>query len=59
MLHGSTGIKYGIDYIDPWVHHFPGSEQLFSRHWFSTQLAKLLEPVAVKKAVLITCTDTT
>ncbi len=54
MLHGSTGIKYGIDYIDPWVHHFPGSEQLFSRHWFSTQLAKLLEPVAVKKAVLIT-----
>lgn len=53
-LHNSTGLKYGIDYIDPWVHHFPGSDQLFSRHWFTTKLAALLEPVAVKKAALIT-----
>ena len=53
-LHSSTGIKYGIDYIDPWVHHFPGSEKKWSRHWFSTELAKMLEPVAVKKASLIT-----
>jgi len=47
-------IPYGIDYIDPWVHIFPGSNQLFSRHWFSTQLAKMLEPIAVKNASLIT-----
>ncbi len=53
-LHSSTGIKYGIDYIDPWVHQFPGSRKIFSRHWFSTRLAKLLEPIAVKKAALIT-----
>jgi len=53
-LHGKTGIKYGIDYIDPWVHDFPGSHQLFSRHWFSKKLARLLETVAVKKASLIT-----
>ena len=53
-LHKKTGIKYGIDYIDPWVHEFPGSEKLFPRHWFSTQLAKLLEPIAVKHAALIT-----
>ncbi|MFY8005192.1 MAG: hypothetical protein ACOVNR_10110, partial [Chitinophagaceae bacterium] len=53
-LHASTGIKYGIDYIDPWVHQFPGSNKTFSRHWWSTQIAKWLEPVAVKKAVLIT-----
>jgi hypothetical protein len=53
-LHASTGIKYGIDYIDPWVHDFPGSDKLFSRHWFSTKLAKLLEPIAVKNASLIT-----
>lgn len=53
-LHASTGIKYGIDYIDPWVHHFPGSDKLFSRHWFSTKLAKFLEPIAVKKVSLIT-----
>lgn len=54
LLHTTTGIKYGIDYIDPWVHFFPGSDNAFSRHWFSTQLAKLLEPIAVKKASLIT-----
>lgn len=53
-LHRKTGVKYGIDYIDPWVHKFPGSNKLFSRHWFSTKLAKFLEPIAVKKASLIT-----
>ena len=53
-LHHSTGIQYGIDYIDPWVHQFPGSDRLFSRHWFSTKIAQLLEPIAVKKASLIT-----
>jgi hypothetical protein len=54
LLNRSTNIKYGIDYIDPWVHFFPGSEKLYSRHWFSTKLAKILEPIAVKKASLIT-----
>jgi hypothetical protein len=54
FLHRKTRVKYGIDYIDPWVHIFPGSEQIFSRHWFSTQLAKWLEPRAVKHAALIT-----
>lgn len=53
-LHASTKVKYGIDYIDPWVHTFPGSEKKFSRHWFSTKLAKFLEPIAIKKASLIT-----
>ncbi len=53
-LHRKTGVKYGIDYIDPWVHQFPGSNKLFSRHWFSTKLAKWLEPKAVKHASLIT-----
>jgi hypothetical protein len=53
-LHKSTGIAYGIDYIDPWVHTFAGSDKIFSRHWFSTKLAGFLEPVAIKKARLIT-----
>lgn len=53
-LHEKTGVKYGIDYIDPWVHVFPGSNKLFSRHWFSTRVANFLEPIAVKKASLIT-----
>lgn len=54
LLKRLHGINYGIDYIDPWVHFFPGSEKKFSRHWFSTKLAKILEPVAVKGASLIT-----
>jgi hypothetical protein len=53
-LNRKTGVKYGIDYIDPWVHEFPGSEKTFSRHWWSTRLAKWLEPKAVTKASLIT-----
>lgn len=54
LLHKSTGVKYGIDYIDPWVHEFPGSNKRFSRHWFSTKIAKFLEPIAIKRATLIT-----
>jgi hypothetical protein len=53
-LHRKTGVKYGIDYIDPWVHVFPGSDKFLSRHWMSTQLAKWLEPKAVKHASIIT-----
>lgn len=53
-LFKKTGVPYGIDYIDPWVHHFPGYDRMFSRHWWSTQLAKWLEPKAVRHAQLIT-----
>ena len=53
-LKKKTGIKYGIDYIDPWVHFFPGSDKWLSRHWLTTQIAKLLEPIAIKEASLIT-----
>jgi hypothetical protein len=54
ILHERTGIKYGIDYIDPWVHNFPGSEKVFSRAWFSSKVAAILEPIAIKKSSLIT-----
>lgn len=53
-LHKDTGIKYGIDYIDPWVNDFEGSDRILSRHWFSKKISVLLEPVAIKKASLIT-----
>lgn len=54
ILHRRFGIKYGIDYIDPWVHFFPGSEKKLSRHWWSTFLSKILEPIALKDVSLIT-----
>lgn len=53
-LNRKTGVKFGIDYIDPWVHRFPGSNKVFSRHWFSMHIAKFLEPKAVRSASLIT-----
>lgn len=52
-LHEKTGVSYGIDYIDPWVHAFPGSEKILSRHWLATKVSAWLEPIAVKKASLI------
>lgn len=52
MLHVSTGIRYGIDYIDPWVHTFPDGASM--RHKASEAIANFLEPIAIKKASLIT-----
>jgi hypothetical protein len=53
-LYATTKVPYGIDYIDPWVHHTPRGKALFSRHWFSERLANFLEPIAVKGASVIT-----
>jgi hypothetical protein len=53
-LHVSTGVKYGIDYIDPWVHTFPGRDKMFSRHRISEYIARFLEPIAVRNASIIT-----
>jgi hypothetical protein len=53
LLFKRLGVPYGIDYIDPWVHRFPGSDRKFSRHWFSTLVAKWLEPFAVSHASLL------
>jgi len=54
MLHARYGVPYGIDYIDPWVHEWPGSERRFSKAWSSARLAERLEPWAVRDAALIT-----
>jgi hypothetical protein len=53
-LHETTGIKYGIDYIDPWVYELTGNESKLLNHKLTVAMAKLLEPIAVKKASLIT-----
>lgn len=54
LVHKLTGINYGIDYIDPWVHTWPGSEKRFTKAWLSRKMGEILEPLAVKKASLIT-----
>lgn len=54
LLYRRHGIPYGIDYIDPWVHYWPGVEKAFSRAWGSHHLARVLEPWSVRDAALIT-----
>ena len=54
LVRRRTGVPYGIDYIDPWVHEFPGSRKLLTKAWASARLAEWLEPWAVRYASLIT-----
>ena len=54
MIYRKRKFPFGIDYIDPWVHVWPGTERLFSKAWASCKLASLLEPWAVRNAALIT-----
>lgn len=54
LVHLKTGVPFGIDYQDPWVNVWPGVEIPFSRAWASHNLAKLLEPWAVRGASLVT-----
>ena len=42
LIHQRYGTPYGIDYIDPWVHQFPGSDQPLTRAWGSARLAERL-----------------
>ncbi len=54
LVHIAHGIPFGIDYQDPWVARWSGMEKLFSRGWFSYQLARLMEPWSVRDAALVT-----
>jgi hypothetical protein len=54
LLHLRHRFPFGIDYIDPWVHTWPGVERPFSKAWISFNLSRVLEPWAVKNASLIT-----
>ncbi|MXV52819.1 hypothetical protein GS399_17745 [Pedobacter sp. HMF7647] len=54
IISRKTGIPYGIDYIDPWVHRWPGTEKKISKAYGSMKLGEWLEPLAVKKVSLIT-----
>jgi hypothetical protein len=52
LLYRQTKVAYGIDYIDPWVRDITGRNDW--RHKLSNWLARILEPIAVKRAALIT-----
>ena len=50
----SLGIPYGIDYIDPWVPETPTHDRFLSKAWLANGLSHWLEPIAVRRARLIT-----
>jgi hypothetical protein len=54
LLYHRHRIPYGIDYIDPWVDEWSGSQQPFGKAWLAHRLSVVLEPWAVKSASLIT-----
>jgi hypothetical protein len=53
MIYRRYGIRYGIDYIDPWVHESSLNERVFSKGWLAQVWAKIAEPWAVRDARLI------
>jgi hypothetical protein len=56
LLYEKTKIPYGIDYIDPWVRDL--TNQKGFRAKLSQSLAKLLEPIAIKKVAVISGVST-
>jgi hypothetical protein len=48
------GIRYVVDYQDPWVHPWPGSEVRFSKAWWALQLGRVLERPVLRHASLLT-----
>lgn len=50
----TLGIPYGIDYIDPWVPETPTGNRFLSKAWLANAMSHVLEPIAVRKARLIT-----
>ncbi len=56
LLYNKTKIPYGIDYIDPWVRDL--SNQNNWRAKISQWIAQCLEPIAIKKASLISGVST-
>lgn len=47
-----TGVKYGIDFIDPWVHEEPGSLKGF-KHSLAQRVARMLEGWVTTNADII------
>ncbi len=56
LLYEKTKVPYGIDYIDPWVRDI--SNQKNRRAVLSQWIARILEPIAIKKASLISGVST-
>lgn len=47
-------VPFAVDYIDPWVHPWPGCEIPLSKAWWAFRLGQLLEPLVLRHACLVT-----
>ncbi len=47
------GVPFGVDYQDPWVYSLSKQQKGFNRATATVLLARLLEPIALRKAALI------
>lgn len=54
LVHILTKTKYGLDYQDPWAYLPAESEKKLLKTGLSIWLARILEPLAVRRASLIT-----
>ena len=48
-----SNVPFGIDYIDPWVYQLTERDSPLTKEWWTIQVAKFLEPIAIKDANLI------
>jgi len=46
-------VPFGIDYIDPWVYQLTERDGPLTREWWTIQVARRLEPLAIHDAKLI------
>jgi glycosyltransferase involved in cell wall biosynthesis len=47
------GVPFAVDYIDPWVHPWPGCEVPLSKAWWAFRLGKMLEPFVLHRVCLV------
>jgi len=48
------GVPFGVDYRDPWIYNLAPEEKGINRAMFTLLAARVLEPLALRKASLIT-----
>ena len=52
-LSKKLGVPYGVDYRDPWVYKLTNQQKGLNRASLTIALAHFLEPIAIKKAALL------
>jgi hypothetical protein len=54
LVYRRYGVPFAVDYIDPWVHPWPGCEVPLSKAWWTFRFGRLLEPLVLRHVRLVT-----